>query len=314
MARKIGSDARFHYKSNRFRQLKGFVAVAKHESIKKAAEELCLSASTITIQIQSLEEQLGVILFTRHPRKLELTEFGKKFYSTAVGRLQGIDSLYEEFILNSAEENKNHIKIAGHQFVLSHHLPRHLKLIKEKHTDKKLYFEIYNIPVQEGVRKLIEEEVDFILYDIDPCKYPEIYSQEWFREEYTLALPRNHPLSKKRDGDITWKDLSMISPIRTSCNPIQKEIAKFIKQDDFNDSIHYINGTYEICKYTSAIDLGVSFYPKSYISELEESLFKIKDISHLLGYYRSAIGIKKNSNIKPIVKELILELSDKFVF
>lgn len=307
-------NAQFYYKANRFRQLKGFVTVAKHESIKKAAEELHISASAITVQIQSLEAQLGVILFTRLPRKLELTQAGKKFYSMAIGKLQGIDSLYEKFIQNNSEEGRNHINIAGHQFILSHHLPKYISFIKQKHQDLNLYFSIYNVPIQEGIKKLIEEEVDFILYDIDESKYPELCTQEWLREEYVLALPKNHKLAKKRDHDITWQDLAMNNPIRTNDSVAQREIEKFIKQYAFNDFIHYVNGTYEICKNSSAFGLGISSYPKSYISDLEREIFEIKDISHLLGYYKSAIGIKKNANIKPIVKELILELSDQFIF
>lgn len=68
---------------NRLRQLsclaplQGFEATARHLSFTLAAAELCLTQSAISRQVQSLEEQLGVDLFVRRPRRLELTAAGE---------------------------------------------------------------------------------------------------------------------------------------------------------------------------------------------------------------------------------------------
>ena len=57
--------------------LKGFDAAARHLSFTKAAEELFLTQSAISRQIQTLEEQLGVKLFRREARRLSLTPEGE---------------------------------------------------------------------------------------------------------------------------------------------------------------------------------------------------------------------------------------------
>jgi DNA-binding transcriptional LysR family regulator len=60
--------------------LKGFEAAARLLSFTKAGEELYLSQSAVSRQIQELEEQLGLPLFERRHRALELTEAGKALY------------------------------------------------------------------------------------------------------------------------------------------------------------------------------------------------------------------------------------------
>jgi LysR family glycine cleavage system transcriptional activator len=60
--------------------LKGFEAAARHLSFTKAGEELFLTQSAISRQVQALEEQLGVQLFQRRIRALLLTDEGQRYY------------------------------------------------------------------------------------------------------------------------------------------------------------------------------------------------------------------------------------------
>ena len=67
--------------------LKGFEAAARLLSFTKAGEELYLSQSAVSRQIQDLEEQLGVRLFERRHRALALTEAGQTLYAAAAQAL-----------------------------------------------------------------------------------------------------------------------------------------------------------------------------------------------------------------------------------
>lgn len=60
--------------------LKGFVAAARRKSITAAAEDLCLTQSAVSRQIQSLEERLGAALFVRKHRAIALTDVGEQLY------------------------------------------------------------------------------------------------------------------------------------------------------------------------------------------------------------------------------------------
>lgn len=63
--------------------LKGFDAAASHLSFTRAAEELFLTQSALSRQMQTLEEQLGTPLFERRHRELRLTDAGRILQSTA---------------------------------------------------------------------------------------------------------------------------------------------------------------------------------------------------------------------------------------
>src|SRR5690349_19751492 len=71
--------------------LRGFEAAARHLSFTAAARELHLTQSAVSRQVQQLEEQLGVKLFYRRTRALELTEPGSGYFrevSQALDRLR----------------------------------------------------------------------------------------------------------------------------------------------------------------------------------------------------------------------------------
>lgn len=68
-----------------------FEAAARHESYTRAAEELALSQSAVSRQIQTLESQLGITLFRRQGRSVKLTELGRRYAAelgAALGRIR----------------------------------------------------------------------------------------------------------------------------------------------------------------------------------------------------------------------------------
>jgi LysR family transcriptional regulator, glycine cleavage system transcriptional activator len=75
--------------------LVGFESAARHLSFTKAGEELFLTQSAVSRQIKELEDQLGVTLFQRRHRALELTEAGHQFYAAAAQALSTMRSATE---------------------------------------------------------------------------------------------------------------------------------------------------------------------------------------------------------------------------
>jgi len=67
--------------------LKGFVATARRGSITAAADELCLTQSAVSRQIQSLEQRLGAPLFVRGKRGIVLTAAGEGLFAIAAPML-----------------------------------------------------------------------------------------------------------------------------------------------------------------------------------------------------------------------------------
>lgn len=63
--------------------LKGFEATTRRQSVREAAEELCLTHPAVSYQIQLLEEDFGVALFARDGRSIVPTPEGRMFYAYA---------------------------------------------------------------------------------------------------------------------------------------------------------------------------------------------------------------------------------------
>lgn len=64
-------------------QLKTFCAVADHKSFSKASEAIFLSQPTVSFQIKSLEDELGIVLLDRSGREVGTTRAGKELYKYA---------------------------------------------------------------------------------------------------------------------------------------------------------------------------------------------------------------------------------------
>ncbi len=75
---------------------KGFEAAARHLSFTKAAEELFVTQSAVSRQIQALEQRLGVVLFLRRNRGLALTEAGEQLRRAVDSALRTLHQAVEQ--------------------------------------------------------------------------------------------------------------------------------------------------------------------------------------------------------------------------
>jgi DNA-binding transcriptional LysR family regulator len=73
------------------RQLKAFLLTAQHHSFSRAAEDLFITQSGMSVLIRKLEDQLGFRLFERTTRRVELTAYGERFLPIANKNLLDLD-------------------------------------------------------------------------------------------------------------------------------------------------------------------------------------------------------------------------------
>jgi len=77
------------------RQLRYFIAVAEEGRIVRAAERLGMQQPPLSQQIKAIEQELGVQLFRRRPRGVELTDAGRTFLANARTMLAHLDHTFE---------------------------------------------------------------------------------------------------------------------------------------------------------------------------------------------------------------------------
>lgn len=74
------------------RALKVFQVAGRHLSFKRAAEELCISASAVSHRVRNLEDELNTALFVRKTRALELTETGQRYFTYLDGMFSRLEA------------------------------------------------------------------------------------------------------------------------------------------------------------------------------------------------------------------------------
>jgi len=111
-------------------QLRAFEAAARHESIKKGAEELCVTPAAVGHQIKALELALNTSLFRRRTRKVVLTAEGREL-SDQIGK--ALDALEDAAAQARKHDLTGTLKITIAPFFANRWLLPRLPDFHEKH-------------------------------------------------------------------------------------------------------------------------------------------------------------------------------------
>ena len=114
------------------RGLRTFCVAARYESFRAAGDELFITASAVSHQIKSLEEELGEQLFDRNSRELSLTETGKSLYdevSPLIVELNTVVARYKAGAVSSS------IRISVQPFFASEYFVPRLSEFASKHPE-----------------------------------------------------------------------------------------------------------------------------------------------------------------------------------
>jgi LysR family glycine cleavage system transcriptional activator len=83
--------------------LRAFEAAARHLSVQKAAQELFVTPAAVSQQVKALEERLGVSLFRRLPRRLELTDTGEALLPRLSAAFREIEDAVEQIEIRKSD-------------------------------------------------------------------------------------------------------------------------------------------------------------------------------------------------------------------
>jgi DNA-binding transcriptional LysR family regulator len=78
------------------RQLMAFVLIARHESFSRAAEQMYITQSGISLIVRDLESQLGFRLFDRTTRRVKVSERGARFLPIATRCLSDLEGAAQD--------------------------------------------------------------------------------------------------------------------------------------------------------------------------------------------------------------------------
>lgn len=180
------------------RNLMTFLRVAELQNFTRAAEQLGYSQSTVTVQIQQLEQELNIKLFERIGKQISVTEKGWEVFQYA----KEIRNLTEKITYTAREQNhiKGKICIGVIESLLCSAMPEILSEFHKKYTDVELIVKTNYVDIL--IEMMIHNEVDFIFVIDRP-----LYHKEWIKpymekEEILFFAPFGHSLTKKNTVSI----------------------------------------------------------------------------------------------------------------
>ncbi|WP_148864243.1 transcriptional regulator GcvA [Marinobacter fonticola] len=115
--------------------LRVFESSARNSSFAAAAEELFVTASAVSHQVKTLEEYLGVSLFSRTKRKVELTPAGEQYLSSVKHALDEIEMATQRL---TASHEPNVVKISVAPNFLTRWLMPRMSRFRELYPDIEL--------------------------------------------------------------------------------------------------------------------------------------------------------------------------------
>lgn len=292
----------FYYKRNRLQQIKGFCYTVQTGSMVKSAEKMRLTPSTITLQIQSLERDLGIKLFERDLKKIKLTPEGQMFYNYSISYVQGIENLFENFAKNAKNHKSNIISIGGNVSIC-YILPKFIQQFEALHPEVK--FEIRNLVKHDAIKRAINDEIDILVYSMTQKLLPsELDFFPIVAYPPILLTNKNHPLTKKEK--ITLADIKEYKLLRLDPQFITvPNFDEVVKCHGLETKIEFEMANYEILKKFVKAGVGISIVSSICLEDESDQDLIGRDLSDHFPSLTYGIMIKKGKIAHPLLQEFM---------
>ena len=177
------------------RQLKAFLAIAEAKTFTAGARRVNVTQAAISMQIRQLEEEVGLPLFTRTPRRVILTEAGEHLLERARKILREHDAAVAEIAeIAGSEHGRLRIGSASGTFAMNQ-LPVILQEITQKYPNS-------DLTVTAGtssrlVDRILHGEIDTAFVSL-PVDNLSISTESLFSDEIVAVAWPGHPLAKEK--------------------------------------------------------------------------------------------------------------------
>lgn len=282
------------------RHITYFLAVAEDLHFRKAAEKLYISQPGLSRQIKQMENDLGVQLFIRHNRKVELTAPGqylKTELSKLVREMDGI--LSHARLLEKGFQGQLNLGYIGS--AMQTIIPDFL--IKTRKQLPEVRFDLKEMDNQSQIKAIHNQEIDlgFVRMDRVPR---DIEMKPIFEDTFSLVLPSDHSVNSNNFKSLSQlKDDPFILFDASYSTSYYEKVMQIFDQAGFVPIISHktvqANTIYRLIEKK----FGVAIVPTSlkYGYDLDIKFIELDSLKHRTTL--QVIWSKKNSN--PILKNAL---------
>lgn len=266
-------------------QLRILKAVAAEKSFTKAAETLFISQPSLSKQIKTLENRLGIVLLNRENNKLSLTESGKVFLHYS----ERILALCEESCraLNDVKNgDRGNLTVGASQTIGTYLMPRVLALFAQHYPQINIKVQVDSTRII--AKKVLNHEIDIAVVggDVPEELKKNLEIEKFVEDELILIIPKSHPFALKKQKKINKDDLYHLNFITLNAtSTIRKFIDNILIQNDIETKqfniVMQLNSI-EGIKTAVSLGLGAAFVSSSAIEkEIELKTVEIINIENI---------------------------------
>ncbi len=279
-----------------FRHFKYFLAVAKELHFRKAAELLYISQPGLSRQIKQMEEDLGIKLFERNNRKVELTKAGEYLQKELSNHFKRLDDIINHAqLLDKGIDGKLKLGYVGS--AMQQLIPELLLKFREISPD--VLVNLTEMDNRSQIQALFDLDIDVGFVRLE--RVPRGLKIHTAREEtFSLVLPENHPVDEQNFKNLVqFKNENFILFDASYSESYYEKVMQI-----FDDSGFYPNVSHSTVNASSIYRLvenhfGISIVPTSlhYGYNFKIKFIELKNISQ-----RTALKIVWNSkNTNPVL-------------
>lgn len=182
------------------KQLRYFQLLAKTQHYTSTSEYFSISQPSLSHSIAELEKEVGIKLFQKRGRNVELTKEGKQYLIYVEQALAALAE-GEQFVKELTSISNGHIGLAFIYSVSANYIPKIIKAFLSQPENKNITFSFY-----EGLSQQIVEGLKDKRYEIGICSRlhdePDIHFQKLTKQELVFIISNTHPLAKRKKLDL----------------------------------------------------------------------------------------------------------------
>jgi DNA-binding transcriptional LysR family regulator len=184
------------------RQLRAFLAVARRGSFTRAAEDVALSQSAVSLSVRQLEKELGLKLLDRTTRQVQLTAIGSTLVATGSRLIDELDATLRE-LRDIGEQHRGRVVMACVPAVARSLMPKCVVYCADKWPSISL--SIDDSAASEVIRKVARGEAEFGIASGEIAS-ADLLVQPLMDDPFRLVCRRDDPLAAKHS--VRWTQLT----------------------------------------------------------------------------------------------------------
>ena len=266
-----------------FPQLEAFLEAASRGSFRRAADALCVSQPSVSARVQTLEDEVGVVLFHRNARGVRLTDMGRTFLPFAQRAMETLRRGRE--VLESVRQASSGIlNMATARVIGTYVLPETLQKFHDLYPDANLHIKVGGS--SDVLQMVVDEEVQLGLARF--MQHPDVDALHLYDEEAVLVVHPDHPFANAGVAgmrEVALEPLILYDPGDPGSSYFQF-INRLSREAGVTPKVEMNLDSVEAAKNMIELGLGISFLPRGGVrKELDSgslALIAVADVAPVL--------------------------------